>query len=87
MDKKVNILQLSSWIIKATENNKEFILKPNDLKMLYIIMLWEYLSKHYNGRKLTSDDQILLPEVDVIRLVKLFYNIDNNVYFNHVFNM
>jgi hypothetical protein len=86
-NKKVNILQLASWIVKATSNNKDFILKPNDLKMLYILMLWEYLSKYHNGRKLTCDEQIYLPETDVIKIIQLFYNSENVAYFNHVFNM
>lgn len=90
--KKINILQLMSWLSAATSQNSSFLMKPNDMKMLYLLFLWEYVSKHHPKNltepvKIEDDKMIALPEAEVINLVQLLFNKTFYNYFNTTFNM
>lgn len=39
----VPFLKLSAWLSAVTSANSKFFLKPSDLRLLYVISLWEYL--------------------------------------------
>jgi len=92
---KINMLQLSSWISKATCSNKGFLLKPNDLRILYMLVLWEYVSKNNSTEKIEitdlmnieCDSQIEIPEDELVKLVKLLFHHKYYAYFNKIFNM
>lgn len=86
MEKKINIIKLVPWLTNAISNKGQFLLKPNDLKMLYMIVLWEYISKYKNG-VITNDEQIAIPEKNLIKIIELFYNDSNYQYFNKVYSM
>jgi len=80
MNKKVNILQLAQWLTGATCKNKGFLLKPKDLGIIYLLFLWEYLSKHHTDKKVTDsvpeindDSEISIPEQDLVNIVQTFY--------------
>ncbi len=84
----INIRELAAWLTTATSNNKAFLLKPNDLRLLYTLMLWEYLSKHHNKAKAPTDDSdIAIPEEDLVKMIKLVFNDALYPCFHHVINM
>lgn len=88
--RRINILQLAPWLTAATANNKGFLLKPNDLRMFYLFVLWDYLSKNKtddNDIDIKSDEQISIPEEDLVRMVKLVFHNTYYPYFNRVYNM
>lgn len=86
MDKKICITQLAGWLNTATSNNKKYLLKPNDLKMLYLLFLHEYVSK-YSDKTIDNDNDIQILETDLIKLVQLFYNNNYYQYYNRVFHL
>lgn len=91
--KYVNILQLAQWLSIATASNGKFLLKPSDLRLLYVLVLWEYLSNHHprgdSGEipVIEEDSNISIPEDELVNIVKLVFN--GNVYpcFNRIYNM
>ncbi len=86
--KKVNITQLAQWLVTATSKTGGFLLKPKDLRMLYLLLLWEYISRHNpNKRKIIKDEQISIPEGELIRMIKLFYDNTHYLYFDRIFDM
>jgi len=92
--KKVNLLQLSTWLTQATGHNKNFLLKPKDLHVIYLIFLWEYLSKYHTAKKVTekvpvikNDEQISIPETDLINIIQTFYQESYYPYFNNLNNI
>ncbi len=92
--RKVNILQIAPWLAAATVNNKSFLLKPNDLRMLYMFVLWEYLSKHHHPgveidkvEAIANDEQISIPEADLVRMVRLVFHNTYYPYLSRVYNM
>ena len=98
--RNINIIQLAHWLANATaNNNKGFILKPNDLRMLYLFVLWDYLSKRHSKKlddptnltdqvpPIENDEQITIPEEDLIRMVQLLFHNTYYPYFNRVYNM
>ena len=85
---KINIHQLAPWITAATSKTKNFLLKPGDLRMLYLLVVWEYISHHHDPKKeITDDSQIAIPEKDLVRLVKLVFNSTFYPYFYKTFTM
>ena len=91
--RSINITQLATWLAQATSGNQGFLLKPNDLKMLYTFVLWNYISSQNPAEvdgevpEITNDADIQIPEVELVRMVKLFFNSTYYPYFNRVFNM
>ncbi len=85
--KKVNITQLAQWLVAATSKTGGFLLKPNDLKMLYLLLLWKYISQHHLGGKIIKDEQISIPENELIHMIKLFYDNGYYPYFDRIFDM
>ena len=86
-EKKVNITQLAQWLVGATSNTRGFLLKPNDLKIIYLLLVWEYFSRHHSGGKITTDEQIVIPESELVTMIKLFYDNTHYPYFERIFNM
>ena len=92
--RNININQLTQWLVAATSGQQTFLLKPMDLRILYILVLWEFLSRHHcpgdaieNFPGITSDKQISISEPELMKMVKLLYNPAYYPYFNRVFNM
>ena len=92
--RNINIVQLAPWLAGATANNNGFLLKPNDLRMLYLLVLWDYISNHHNVNNPTgkvppieNDEQITIPEADLVRMVQLIFHEDYYPCFNRVYNM
>ena len=89
-NRKINILQVTEWLASATSSNKGFLLKPNDLRMLYMYVLWNFISKNHIENKplnINNDSQIEICEKDLIRMVKILFNDKYYSYFNKVYNM
>lgn len=82
----VKINQLAQWLAGATANNKNFLIKPSDLKMLYLLVLWDYASKN-EVTEITTDDQITIAEEDLVRTTQLFYNNTYYPFFSRIFNL
>ena len=92
--RNINIPQLAAWLAVATASNKGFLLKPTDLRILYMIILWDYLSKrHHQGDlsgeipAIANDEQISIPEDELVRMVKLIFHTTFYPYFHRVYNM
>lgn len=92
--RKINIVQLAPWLVAATSKNKNFLLKPKDLQILYTLVLWQYISKHRNGGEplstpeaIENDTEIAIPEDELVRMVQVFYHNTYYPYFNRVSNM
>lgn len=90
-DKKVNILQFAQWLTQATAKNTGFLLKPGDLNTLYLLFLWEYVSKYHDSGdgsvsvpNITNDTQISIFEKDAVRLVQLYYHNTFYPYFSRL---
>nr|QBK87358.1 MAG: hypothetical protein LCMAC201_02680 [Marseillevirus LCMAC201] len=92
----VNILQLTKWLTAATR--EDFLLKPNDLKMMYLLMLWEYLSKHHDTKSavisadkelalIPNDKTIAIPQVELVKMVQLVFHPSYYSNFFKIFNM
>lgn len=77
---KINIIQLASWLTAATANNKSFLLKPSDLKLLYTLVLWEAV-KNSGVTTITNDEQIAIPEHELVKMVQLIFNKDYYTFF------
>ena len=58
--------------------------------MLYMYILWEYISKNHNENRplnINNDSQIEIYEKDLIKMVKIIFNDKYYSYFNKVYNM
>jgi len=71
--RNIKITQIASWLANAT-TTKKFLLKPNDLRMLYLLVLWDYISKRNADAQITQDHQITIPEPDLVRMVRLVFH-------------
>ena len=88
MSKKINILQLATWLTAATKDNKKFLLKPNDLRMIYLFVLWEHVKmRKPDAGGIVDDREISIPEDQLIEIVKMFFHNENYPFFNRVYNM
>lgn len=94
--RNISILQLASWLAKSTSNNKSFLLKPNDLRILYMFVLWDYISKRHTCNIdididempiIDNDSQITIPEDELVRMVKLLFHNTYYPYFDRVYHM
>ena len=85
-EKKISINQLAGWLSTATSNNKKYLLKPSDLKMLYLIFLYEYITNN-SEKPIENDGEIQLPESRVVKMVQLFYDNNYYQYYNRVFHL
>lgn len=84
-DQKITILQLARWLVNSIDNTK-FLLKPEDLRVLYIITLWEYIKNYHfkgdfaNTSAIETDREVALTQKELMQIVTLFY--DKNYYPN-----
>ena len=85
-EKLVNINQIAPWLISATNNNKNFLLKHGDLRILYLLVLWDYVSKQKNIVKISKDEQITIRESDLVKMVQLIFDNSYYPYFERVCN-
>lgn len=83
----VNLAQLAAWLVIATSKTKNFMIRPSDLKNLYLLMLWEYLARHHTSDELQSDESICLPEKEVVAIVHVYYNSKFHPFFNRLQNL
>jgi hypothetical protein len=71
---KVNILQVMRWLSKAIETKKEFLIRPNDIRLFYTIFFWEYLQANPTVQKIENDRDIELPEPKVTEIVQKVFD-------------
>ena len=91
----INILQLARWLSLATSGQKIFLIKPGDLRMLYLLFIWEYIST-FSGEDYKSTDNVIVPDKDSqislsekkpTRLVQLFFHQKYYPLFSRIFTM
>lgn len=93
-DHEISILQFSRWLSLATSGHKNFLTKPTDLQILYLLFLWEYISsnvgdnfKYNNVPDITKDKQIKVSEKKLVHMVQLFFHSKYYPLFNRIYNM
>ena len=85
--KNINLTQLAEWLASATRNNADFLIKPADLRLLYTLVLWEYISTKDRTLKITKNSQIEIPEEELVRLIKLVFTPEHYQYFTNINQM
>jgi len=72
-DNKISIVHVAHWLTTSTKNNRHFYIKPIDLRIIYTLVLWEYI-KNNNTEEITQDTDIKISEKDLIKMVQLYYS-------------
>jgi hypothetical protein len=78
-EKRINILQLAQWLTNSVPAGN-FLLKPEDLRILYLIMLWENIKQHrYTGNyenmiELANDKDIYVSEKELLKIINIVYS-------------
>ena len=77
--KMINLTQVMEWVSAATRNNKDFLMKPRDLRLLYTLVMWEYITNHHRDPaaepiKVEKNDQVVITETKLEQLVKLLFS-------------
>lgn len=86
-DRNINVLQVAGWFIAATANNKNFLVKPRDLRILYMLVLWDFISRREKVEKLEKDSDIVIPESRLRKMAELVFGEAYYANFNHLNDM
>jgi len=71
-ENKISIVHVAHWLTTSTKNNKHFYIKPVDLRVIYTLIVWEYIKN--NDSEIKEDTDIKIPEKDLIKMVQLYYS-------------
>ena len=85
MEKKINIHGLALYFSKIAYKNK-FLIKPNDLKILYIIFFWEYISQNFD-KNIKNDNDIILNETNVLKIIKIIFHSKYSEYLENILKL
>lgn len=88
----IKLTDIATWLTQATAGNDGFMLKPNDLRHIYQLILWNYLDRQVTNPDgdvpdIQGDGQITIDEKDLVRLVKIYYHNSYYPYFTTFNNM
>ena len=87
--REISISQLVQWVASATAKTKDFILKPDDLRTLYLLVVWRHISKlnadttdiAADAPKIASDSEITIPEDELKKMVQMLFH---NTYYPYI---
>lgn len=93
-ENKISIRNLAYWLCIATSATENFLLQPSELKSLYLLLLWQFISVHHHpesenneGKEIKEDKEIAIPEQELLRMVKLYMNKTYRPYFARLSQM
>ena len=83
---QISIYDLSLYLSKIAHKNNNFLIKPSDLKILYIIFFWEFISNN-NNKDIESDKDLILNEKQVNNIIKHIFNSKYSKYLENISNL